>query len=89
MISIFERGIEKDFDKVQSCARDIIFLSLDKLDAIYAVEDAIYFKMMNYDLHKITVSSREKQKLITSTVKNNGKQYLGLEVQIHEILPYQ
>lgn len=73
MLSIFERGLEKDFAKASVCAKDLLFLQLDKLDSIYSVEEAIYFKMMNFDLHKVTVSSREKQKLILSTLKNNGK----------------
>lgn len=80
MLSIYERGLMKDFAKATVCAKDVIFLQLDKLDAIYSVEESIYFKMINFDLHKVTVNSKEKQKLILATLKNNGKQYLGLEL---------
>lgn len=55
MHSVYERALEKDFKKEKPCFQDVLFLQLDRIDAIYAVENSIYFKMVNSDLHKVLV----------------------------------
>lgn len=86
-LNVYQRAIDKSFKSIQ-CYTDVLVLFLNDVDAIYSVEDALYFKMADFNFHKVTVSNKEKMKLILSTLRNNAKQYLGLELMIHEFPAY-